>query len=157
MEDCRIRTLILILLFLPLVASCATPRKSELDAEVRRLCAIDGGIKVYETVKLLAEKFNKWGQINFYRPTQGENALGPEYIYKWEKHFYKRGEIEEAAMWRDHIQIIRRSDEKLLGESISYSRRGGDIPGPWHPSSFSCPSITQPGLETSIFLKEDEK
>ncbi len=33
--------------------------ESWLDREVKRLCAIDGGIKVYETVKLLAEKFTK--------------------------------------------------------------------------------------------------
>lgn len=148
---------ILMLWFLPIMASCATPSKSELDVEVSRLCAIDGGVKVYEMVTLPPEKFNKYGQINFYRPTQGENTLGPEYIYKWEKHYYKQGEIEEAAMWRDYIKIIRRSDGKLLGESISYSRRGGDIPGPWHPSSFSCPPTAQPGLEASIFLNGDAK
>jgi len=35
---------------------------------------------VYETVELPAEMFNRWGQINFFQPTQGENALGPEYL-----------------------------------------------------------------------------
>ncbi|MBP9101513.1 MAG: hypothetical protein KBF68_09110 [Nitrosomonas sp.] len=37
--------------------------KARLDREVKRLCAIDGGIKVYETVKLPAERFGKdWGR-----------------------------------------------------------------------------------------------
>ena len=53
-------------------------RKFYYDAEVRRLCAIDGGVKVYETVKLPADKFNQWGQVNFYKPDQGESALGSE-------------------------------------------------------------------------------
>lgn len=130
------KALISMLLFLPLVASCATPSKSELDAEVKRLCAIDGGIKVYETVKLPADKFNEYGQINFYHPTQGENTLGPEYLFKQETTYYRQGNPE---MSRSHYQVIRRSDNKLLGETILYGRGGGDLPGPWHDSSFRCP------------------
>jgi hypothetical protein len=107
-----------------------------LDQEVNRLCAIDGGIKVYEAVKLPAERFNEWGQVNFYKPAQGEAALGPEYIFKKQTTYYRRGNPE---MWRTHIEVIRRVDEKSLGESTSYSRRGGDLPGPAHDSSFGCP------------------
>jgi hypothetical protein len=107
-----------------------------LDRQVRELCAKDGGIRVYETVKLPAEKFNQWGQPNFYRPTQGQNALGSEYVFKEERNYYRRGNPE---MSRYHIQVIRRTDGILLGESISYGRGGGDLPGPWHDSSFHCP------------------
>ncbi len=147
------KTLISMLLFLPLVASCATPGKAELDAEVRRLCAIDGGIKVYETVRLPPDKFNQWGQINFYRPTQGENTLGSEYLFKQETTYYRQGNPE---MSRSHYQVIRRSDNKLLGELIRYGRGGGDMPGPWHDSSFSCPDPAEGALSTllkSIFVK----
>jgi hypothetical protein len=129
------RTLIL-LLFLPLVASCAS--KYALDAEVKRLCDIDGGIKVYETVSLPPEKFDKrWKFINFYKPTQGENALGPEYLFKRDRHYYRKGNPE---MSRVHYQIFRRSDGKLLGETIVYGRGGGDMfYGISHGSSFRCP------------------
>ncbi len=75
------RWLILVSLPLLLMASCATQTQMALDAEVRRLCAIDGGVKVYETVKLPPDKFDKWGMVNFYKPTQGENALGPDYVF----------------------------------------------------------------------------
>ena len=51
--------------------------KARFDQQVKELCAKDGGVKVYETVKMPAEKFNQWGQINFFKPTQGENALVP--------------------------------------------------------------------------------
>ncbi|WP_154716609.1 hypothetical protein [Sterolibacterium denitrificans] len=110
--------------------------KYQLDAEARRLCAIDGGIKVYETVELPPEKFNEWGQPNFYRPDQGENALGVDYVFKKKVIYYRQGNPE---MWKTHIQVIRRIDEKTLGVSTSYSRRGGDLPGPAHDSSFGCP------------------
>lgn len=139
----------LIFLLLPLMASCDTPSKADLDAEVKRLCAIDGGIKVYETVKLPAEKFNQWGQINFYRPTKNEGALGAEYIFKDKVDYYRKGDPDagtgESMMARSEYQVIRRLDGKLLGQTVLYGRRGGDLPGPWHPSSFSCPEPNEAG------------
>lgn len=123
----------------------AAGEKAMLDAQVRKMCAKDGGVKVYETVKLPPEKFNKYGQVNFYKPTQGENALGPEYIYKDETHYYKSSNPD---LLRIHIQVIRRSDGKLLGESNFYIRRGGDLPGPWHRSSYMCPESS---VKTDIF------
>lgn len=118
--------------------------KARIDQQVKELCAKDGGIKVYETVKLPPDKFNQWGQPNFYRPTQQENALGPDYIYKWERQYIvRRGEPalnpDELAAARDWIQIIRKSDKKILGEVVRYYRAGGDLPGPWMPSSYECP------------------
>jgi hypothetical protein len=121
--------------------------KARLDEEVKRLCAKDGGIKAYETVKLPPEKFNQWGQPNFYDPTQGENALGPEYSYKFDIHYYRTG---NPQMSRYHIQVIRRSDGKLLGEAISYGRGGGDVPSPMHDSTFSCPSSNE-ASEIALF------
>ena len=142
-----------------LLTACATSIQAELDAEVKRLCAIDGGVRVFEAVKLPSSRFSEQGQINFFRPDQGENALGPEYIYKWTTHYYKRGEENEVAMWRSEHRIIRRSDGKVLGAGVRYSRRGGDVPSPSHPSSFTCPPISrdQPSLESSVFLKGDKQ
>ena len=123
-------------LILSIAAGCATPSQMLVDAEVKRLCAIDGGVKVYETVKLPVDKFNQWGQINFYKPTQGENALGPEYVYRSASLSLRQG---DPNLRKDHVQIFRRSDMKLFGEATTYVRGGGDLPGPWQPSAFSCP------------------
>ncbi len=41
-------------------------------------------------------------------------------------------------MWRLQFKVYRHVDNKLLGESTTYARRGGDLPGPWHESSFGC-------------------
>lgn len=129
--------------------------KARLDEQVRELCAKDGGIKIYETVKLPPEKFNQWGQPNFYRPTQGENTLGPEYVFKSEAHYYKKGNPE---MWRNHFKVVRKSDQKLLGESISYSRRGGDVPSPMHDSSFGCPDGRgEVNFLARIFVRDELK
>jgi len=147
------KTLLPLLLLLPLATACASsPSKAELDAEVKRLCAIDGGVKVYEMVKLPTDKFNQWGMVNFWRPTQGENALGPEYLYKSEDHYYREGNPE---LFRMHTQVVRRLDGKLLGESVFYKRGGGNMPGPWHGSSFMCPDLSVANdVLRQVFIKE---
>lgn len=130
------KTLTVLTIAMLIASACATPSQMSADAEVKRLCAIDGGIKEYETVKLPADKFNEWGQPNFYDPTEGENALGPEYIFRSKTIVLREG---DPTIVRHHHEVVRRSDNKKLGHSTSYGRGGGDLPGPWHPSSFGCP------------------
>jgi hypothetical protein len=127
-------------------------KKLYYDAQVLVMCMRDGGITVYETVELPADKFDKWGSINFYEPTNGELTLGLEYIYKETDHYIKRGSPE---IIKRHDQIIRRTDKKLLAEARRYSRIGGDIPGPWPSSHYSCPDVKQAGINTflnSVFI-----
>lgn len=154
------KRIILFLLVSSVVYANFFSEKARLDREVDRLCAIDGGIKVYETVILPSDKFNERGEVNFFRPTQGENALGAEYTFKWEIYDYKKGDPasngpQESVMGRDHFKIIRKSNMKLLGEFVLYSRVGGDLPGPWAPSSYRCPGLQENEivLMQKIFMK----
>jgi hypothetical protein len=152
------------LLTLGLMAGCATASQRQLDAEVDRLCAVDGGLKIYETVRLPPEKFNKYNQINFYHPGRDENALGPEYIWKYETRYLHPGGDPKTnpRMWRDHIRLFRRSDGHLLGESINYSRYGGDprflAEYSGAPEShYSCPEkgTGEVRLFEGVFIKND--
>lgn len=146
---------LLALFLLPLAAACSSGpiAKAALDDEVRRLCAIDGGIKVYETVTLPAKKFNKWGQIDFWIPNVEEMKPDDEYYYERKIQYLINGNPELS---RSQHKIIRRKDGMLLGESIRYARGGGDLAGPWHDSTVICPEPTvQPSLEASIFLRKE--
>lgn len=129
---------------------CATPSQMSADAEVNRLCAIDGGVKVYETVKLPAERFDQYGNINLRNYKYAKST--DEYYFKSEDTYLNKN---EPYILRAVTQIIRRNDGKILGESVRYGRGGGDIPGPWHPSTFDCPAIkdAEGKLESSIFVK----
>ncbi|MBX3677252.1 MAG: hypothetical protein KF853_09550 [Rhodocyclaceae bacterium] len=141
--------LLLAAALLPLLAGC---EKHRLDQQVKELCAKDGGIKVYETVKLPADRFDQWGMVKPYDPTQKENALGPEYLFNREITYYRQGNPD---MFRMHTQVVRRSDGKLLGESVFYKRGGGDLPGPWHGSSFMCPELSIANdVLRQVFIKE---
>ena len=127
---------------------CATPIQSELDAEVRRLCAIDGGTKVHETVKVPAEKFDAQGSIKL--PAKSFARPDDEYYYESETLYYRRGNPE---MWRTEYRIVRARDKTVLGSSVVYVRRGGDSPSPMHDSSFSCPTANQSNLTQSVFVR----
>lgn len=123
--------------------------KAQLDEEVKRLCAKDGGIRIYETVKLASDKFDEFGNPTI--PSKEKAKVEDDYFFVREAQYLRTGNPE---MWRTRHQIVRRADGKIMGESIRYSRRGGDMPGPWHESSFTCPEIgTQPSLEQSVFRK----
>ena len=138
-------------IYVALTALClAGCEKARLDDDVRRLCGQDGGVKIYEKVKLPPEKFDKFGVALI--PSKDKAKSEDEYYYERDVQYLKKGNPE---MWRSHHRLIRRKDGQVLGESIRYTRRGGDMPGPWHDSSFSCPDTgTQPGLEQLVFHKE---
>lgn len=125
-------------------------RTALLDAEVRELCAKDGGVKVYETVKLPPGKFDKYGVVKI--PSKQSAKPGDEYYYEWKVHSYVE---DDPSVRRDHFLVFRQSDSKILGEAVSYARRGGDMPGPWHPSSFRCPEDAGNSiLQQRIFIQE---
>jgi hypothetical protein len=125
------------------------------DWRVDRMCAVDGGVTVYETVELPAERFDEWGMVNFYHPARGENALGPEYTFEWDINYYRRG---NPQVWKTMYQVSRVIDGKRLGETVLYGRAGGGVPGPWQPSGYRCPPVAIAGpnamLKEMFVLKE---
>ncbi len=62
-------------------------------------------------------------------------------------------------MWKSEYKIYRKSDSKIMGESIRYTRQGGDLPGPWHESSYGCQGFNkeQKGIEQIVFVSEDQE
>jgi hypothetical protein len=138
-------------LIVSIAAGCATPSQMLVDAEVKRLCAIDGGVKVYETVKLPADKFDKWGNVRI--PFKQSASLSDDYYLESESSVLNEG---NTKLVRFVSRVLRRFDGKVMGESVHYARSGGDIPGPWHPSSFACPDPAEkPYLESTIFLRKE--
>jgi hypothetical protein len=134
-----------------LLSAC---ERNRLDEEVDRLCRLDGGISVYERVPLPNEMFDKRGLVfpNYVGLPEDKGRYGPDFFVTSERRVIVAGNPE---MYRTHIKVIRRSDGKLLGEDVRYTRRGGDLPGPWHPSHHSCAHVTEaPDVVYRIFVRE---
>ena len=148
---------IALLFLLSFVSSCgATPSKNELDAEVKRLCAIDGGIKVYEAVLLPVQKSGEKDQLNI--PTKQNFGPSDKFFYTWDVQYIKRGRPEdgETDLARSQFKLYRAIDNKIIGESIAYTRRGGDIPVPVHPSHFTCPTDSGiVALKKHVFIRSE--
>ncbi|MBZ0093463.1 MAG: hypothetical protein K8F27_14735 [Sulfuricellaceae bacterium] len=124
-----------------------------LDHQVRELCAKDGGVRVYETVKLPAYLLDKAGRV--WIPDKAQAKPSDEYYYVSDTYYYRKG---NPTMYRKQHRIVRRSDGKVLGELTRYVRSGGDLPGPWYGSGFMCPDPTkESNFESSIFVNGDKK
>ena len=112
----------------------------------------DGGIKVYEQVKLPRKMFNDYGDPNFFKSAQRSgNAYirsGNGYESIWEMERIVDG---SPGLTKHIFTIARQSDGKVLGTRIIYSRKGGDIlPHLGPDSSAHCPE----GVSTSLFLQK---
>ncbi len=81
----RFITLSLTILILVGLAGCERA-KTKLDREVDRLCAIDGGVHVYETVRLGKENFGADGEVfpQYRGLPLDKGRLGPDYFYSFE-------------------------------------------------------------------------
>lgn len=124
------------------------------DQQVKELCAKDGGVKVYETVKLSPEKYDELKRVNFILPDKLRLKPTDEYYSVTDRYYYRQGNPE---MTRVKHRIVRRMDGKVLGQLIRYGRSGGDLPGPWHGSGFMCPDPTKASnFETAVFQIGDK-
>lgn len=139
------------------VAGC---ERYALDRKMEELCKKDGGVKVYETVTLPAIEFSNTGQpLARYIPLAKSDAdyLGPDYRYvqKLEILVGKNADIEngESQLSRWYSAVYRRSDGRLLGESVSYGRGGGDgFNFGFQPSGNHCPK-PRIDLIKSVFVR----
>jgi len=129
-------------------------RKVYYDWQVERMCVVDGGVKVYEKVGLPKTVYEKFEARNWVLPYKAKADSSDEYYYKSETHYVRES---NPRVTRTVVQVIRRSDDAVLGEVVRYGRGGGDLPGPWHGSSFLCPDPSKSaGFEKRIFLKLEE-
>ena len=144
---------LIVLIALSLLAGC---ERYALDRQMEALCRKDAGVRVYETVTLSQ---GDYVQMSKYATSRNrENYYGPEYRYVYRRENIVGSdsgpERGEGRLSRSYWAIYRRSDGRLLGENIAYSRGGGDY---WfllgvHPSSSYCPE-PRIDLGQSVFMK----
>jgi hypothetical protein len=137
-------------LALVVLGGCASVQKAELDREMDRLCAIDGGVHIYEVVRLPKEDFGPDGEVFPQYRRSSKEPYGPNYQSVLKKEVLVSG---DPTLTRTVWRVVRREDMKVLGEVVYYSRAGGDLPGPSAPSGRTCPSPSADlNIERRIFL-----
>jgi hypothetical protein len=157
----NINRLISILIAMALVTGCA--EKYELDRKMEELCKKDGGVKIYETVKLPHEMFDKFGHPHFsgewnVKKLKNGETLTREisglYIFIEEINILKNGDPlkGEGRLSQTLYKIQRNSDNRILAEAKQYLRAGGDLLTLGHHSSKACPA-EQKDLIEQVFVK----
>lgn len=151
-----IRSFLVVASFLPMMGC----EKWELDRRMEELCKQDGGVKIYETVKLPPELFDQNGDpFPGWRKRPLAERFGSDYLYERAEAVLKAGDpIEgEGRLLRVEQRLIRRADSKLLGSSVVYLRSGGDFIAYAHPTSKICPaSHNDNHLIREIFLRQEQ-
>lgn len=126
-------------------------RQSYWDAKVKEMCEKDGGVTVYERVKISRQDSRLLWGAGQPLPTESTRKDLP---YFWES-------IETTIrdsypkVGRAETLVKRRSDGKVLGKSVQYWRTGGDFPtGFSEATSFICPQHAD--LSEQVFLVEED-
>lgn len=130
------------------------------DREVDRLCALDGGVHVFETVTLGPENFGADGtvfpelQIKLARG-ETKHRYGPEYsVVSSYETLLPGGYMFRPRVERGVTRYVRVADGKLLAQWTTFARTGGHLPGPWTGTSHTCPaSMYPPMLDRAVFIK----
>lgn len=113
-------------------------RQSYWDAQVREMCAKDGGVTIYEQIVVTTAQAEKLPKV------AGLFGVAPESLAKPDEPAFIRIHLTmiregNPSVVREQEDIVRRSDGRVVGQAIRYGRGGGDMPSPAHPSGFSCP------------------
>ncbi|MGB4358935.1 MAG: hypothetical protein WBJ19_00790 [Rhodoferax sp.] len=122
--------------------------RASLDKEVARLCAIDGGVHVFETASLPAD-----------RPAVAETVRIPYdsdttnfgYFYKSSKELIGgRGGEWGPGLERLVTTVVKTENLKVMGTEVVYVSYGGELMDGWkHVSGIHCPM--DQGGHNSVF------
>ena len=124
-------------------------RQSYWDAQVHEMCEKEAGITIYERIKVSKKEYDSLGGMPGGLPLPPEWHK-PDFPYFIEVRSTRIRESNPEVV-KTEMFVKRRSDRTILGKSVTFSRRGGDIPtGLFHTSSFTC-AETGPGLTKQIF------
>ena len=114
-----------------------SPTQLYWDSKVKKMCEGDGGVRIIEKVTLSKEQFtrlvNNFGQLA--PPLEAQAAADVPIVRRSTSTYIRRNDPEVR---RDELTLVRKSDGKVLGALVSYSRVGGDLFA-LHPTFYSCP------------------
>jgi hypothetical protein len=125
-------------------------RQTFWDHKVNELCAQDGGMAIYQRIRIPKADVDRgvqpitWSGSSigqgqrFISTTDKKRAHPNALVYSEEKVTWLRE--ANPSVRRVELQFRRSNDQAVIGKWVYYSRVGGDIPtGIAHDSSYVCP------------------
>ena len=138
-----------------------------IDRQMNALCRIDGGMKVYEPVKLPASYYESSGRLR----VQASMATGQtdgSWFSRIGNDEYRvvvtdtylvgarpLGEAYDETLVRTHIRIYKWPEQRLLGEDVSYRHGYGTrFSFGFQPGGTHCPE-KRANLQAAVFIREE--
>jgi hypothetical protein len=135
----------------------AESKKEYWDQQVKALCEKDGGVTVYQHVKVTPEEYEKYGGgYGAISVMDDSSTSEPQYPYvsKSEQEFFHK---KDPQVYRRIGTIYRREDGEILGTLVSYARAGGNFAF-FRAPGFSCRNLGMKyDVENQIFIVPGEK
>ncbi len=125
------------------------------DQQVKKMCGIDGGVKIFNIVSISpseAAYMPKADGVLSVSPKILSNTRSPVSSIS-NKDVLHSGSLKIV---RISNKIIRNSDGKLISSAVIYMRSGGDFPIVSFPSSYYCPTLKSLNTEISKIFKVQE-
>lgn len=139
----------------------APGRQAYWDEQVKEMCEKDGGVTIYECVRISKAEINRHilpmtadGKLSF---TTKELAHPNAPIYAVERITYLRE--GNPRVRRSESIIMRRTDQAVVARWVIYARAGGDFPtGFSEGTSFICPDLQKmtSDLHEQLFIIEGD-
>lgn len=152
---------VVIIVLLILAIGFYEGRKAYWDAKVREMCEKDGGVTIYERVRISRAEINRHvlpmtadGRLSF---TTKELAHPYAPIYAVERITYVRE--SNPRVRRTESVIMRRTDQTVVAKWVIYARTGGDFPtGFSEGTNFICPDLQKmtSDLHEQLFIIEGD-
>jgi hypothetical protein len=131
-------------------------RQSHWDAKVREMCEKDGGVHIFEKLRISRADVDLLGSLD------GKIDVPLKRLAKPNSPAYADMRVTNVnegnpQVTRTEATIVRQVDGAVVARWISYARFGGDLPSPAHPSSFRCPELKQITADLQpLFIVEGE-
>lgn len=146
---------------LVLVVGFYEGRKAYWDYQIKEMCERDGGVSVYDRVRISRVDIHRHvlpmtadGRLGF---TVKELAHPEAPIYAVERVTYLRE--DNPRVRRIESVIMRRANETVVAKWVIYARAGGDVPtGFSEETSFICPDLQKmtSDLSERLFIVEGD-
>jgi hypothetical protein len=150
----------LVILLVAGCAGCVPGRQAYWDTQVRKMCRKDGGVQIFERVRITKSEINFLGESSGKLVILSKELAHPQspvYAIRREgKIFASEGNV---SIGKSEWSIIRRLDKKVVANLIRYSRTGGDSPGFIHQSTFFCPDseVMSSDIQKLFIIEENSK
>lgn len=159
-EHCGVRAGCVFVLLVLLVHGCAgyvPGRQTYWDAQVREMCAKDGGVQIFEKIRITVEDAKFLGKADGRIGIPAKDRADPRApVYAVNRTSVIREGV--PGVWRSEWDVVRRTDGAVIAKAIIYNRSGGDFPSPAHDSRYMCPDLKRISAELQqVFVVEGDE